>query len=116
MNGERLNLDLNETGMGCPTDDDFRTGLFQLTPELERAGAYLRSQTPRQELAGFLAQRGHHCWELGWHREAANAFAWALALHPEHELIHNNVARVCNEWGDALRRLQPPNFPGMDVA
>jgi hypothetical protein len=114
--GERLNLEVNETGMGCPTDKDFRTGLFQLTPELERGGDYLRSQTPREELAGFLAQRGHHCWDIGWHREAANAFAWALVLHPEHELLHNNVVQVCNEWGDTLRALQPPGFPRMDVA
>jgi hypothetical protein len=102
--------------MGCPTDDDFRTGLFEITREMERAGDYLKSQSPRQELAGFLAQRGHHCWELGWHREAANAFGWALALHHEHELLHNNVVRVCNEWGEALQALQPPGFPQMDVA
>jgi hypothetical protein len=113
--GEYLNVDPNSTGLICETDDDYRTGKWAMTPEVERQGCYLLSKTPRQELAGFLAQRGLYFREMGKHREAARIFAWALALHPENAVADNTVARVCNEWGDVLRALEPDGFPKMQV-
>ena len=50
--GERFNIEVNNTGMGTTTDDEFRGEPYGLTPEMEAAGDYLKSKTPRQELAG----------------------------------------------------------------
>jgi hypothetical protein len=60
--GERFNIEVNNTGMGTPTDDEYRNAPhWGLSPVAEAAGGYLKSKTPRQELAGFLAARAN-CW------------------------------------------------------
>jgi hypothetical protein len=113
--GERFNIDVNQTGLSCDPDEHYRTGLFALTPEGERFGYFLRSQSPREELAGFLAQRAFRWKELGRYRQAANGFAWALALQPGNGLYHDNAVHVCKErWGPSLLALEPPGFPHLE--
>ena len=113
--GECFNIDVNNSGLACPADDDYRTGMFQLDPEVERKGCFLRPKTPAEELATFLNERGHRWRHLRRRRQEANAFAWALALQMDNELLLGNVARACREWRDELRALEPPGFPKVVV-
>ena len=113
--GERFNIDVNQTGLSCSPDEDYRTGMFALTPESERLCCFLKSQSPREELAGFMAQRAFRWKELRNYRQAANSFAWALALQPANVLYHDNVVHVCKEqWGPSLLAMEPQGFPPLD--
>ena len=112
--GECFNIDVNQTGLICSPDDHYRAGIFALTSESETLGCFLKSQSPREELAGFVAQRACRWKELGRYRQAANGFAWALALQPGNVIYHDNAVHVCKEWGPSLLAIEPPGFPHLD--
>jgi hypothetical protein len=112
-NGERVNMEVNETGMSSEPDDYYRTGKFAVTPDEERWGCLVRSKTPKEELSDFLAGRGHRWLDLHRYRQATEAFAWSLALQPENKFLKNRLIRTMNTWGDELRALEPPGYPPM---
>ena len=56
--GERFNIEVNDNGTDTPPDDYYRQGGYAITPDEEKDFCFLRSCTPRMELADFLAQRG----------------------------------------------------------
>ena len=91
--GERHNIDVNHSGLSCHPDNYYRMGVYELPPEHERLGCFLQSMTPRSELAVFVAERACIWKELGNHRQTANAFAWALALHPDNHRFANSLKR-----------------------
>jgi hypothetical protein len=111
--GERFNIEASNKGFGCYPDDYFRTGPYAIVTELdlERRCGYLKSKTPRQELAGFLMQRGSHWWGRGNQREAVRSYALASALDPDHFIIRNKLAGMINDWAEVLKRQEPPCFP-----
>jgi hypothetical protein len=113
--GERFNIEVNAKGTDAPPDDHYRKGRYEVTPEQERAFCFLRSKTPRMELAYFMAQRAH-CWlDLGRHKEAAESFAWAWVLGPDNQLSRRCTEAVLDMWADkldALRARDPRAFPG----
>ena len=52
--------------------------------ETDKSGGwYLRSMTPREELASFLATRGDCLTDNGRLGETVQAYAWASAIAPE---------------------------------
>jgi hypothetical protein len=112
--GDRFNIEATGKGLSCPNDDDYRTGMYEITPEQEEKGCLLRSLTSQQELAHFLWGRGH-CWlDAGRYRPAVTAFAWSSAFHPENIGYRNNLVRRMNEWGEELGRLEPLGYPPME--
>lgn len=109
--GEYLNIEVTKTGLSCQPDNYYRTGIYALPPDHERWGYFLKSQTPYDELAGFLGERGNYLLEIGRHRQAANAFAWALVLQPGNKFIYNSVVETCIMWRALLQAAEPPGFP-----
>src|SRR5207249_3524396 len=82
-----------------------------LSPDLERKGGFLRSMTPRDELAHFLAERSC-CWkDVANHRRAAEAMAWACSLAPDNAFYLNTLKTTMNEWFRVLEARKPRNFP-----
>ena len=59
--GERFNVECTMVGFEPRSDDYYRQWPFPISDEEVARGDYLRSMTPRQELACFLHQRGK-CW------------------------------------------------------
>jgi hypothetical protein len=109
--GERVNIEVNHTGMAAPLDDDYRTGRYQISAEVERDGGYLVSLTPRRELAGFLFDRGV-CWQgAGNHRRAVEAQAWSCAPEPDLPIVQNTLLRRLHEWEAELAWTRPAAFP-----
>jgi hypothetical protein len=107
--GERFNVEVNATGVGFPPDDHYRHPA--LGPEQEREGLYLRSKTPRQELAGFLAERAC-CWrDSGSLRGCVDSLAWAAGLAPENRVLLNTARARYNEWLREVKRREPAGFP-----
>jgi hypothetical protein len=113
--GERFNIEGTNRGLNCHPDEFYRTGRFAVPPEVEESCYFLRSQTPRMELAGFLAQRGCCLYDLGRYKEAAESFIWASALVPENKLHQRSVLDVLDKWADKLDALQSPDFPRFKV-
>ncbi len=117
--GERFNIELSADGFSCPDDEHYRTGFsgqqhYQTKPEWEARGIVLKSQTPRQELAGFLAQRGCRWNDLGNLRLAADAVAWASAFVPQHDYLPS-LRGLLRRWREALGTRRPAGFPPVQL-
>jgi hypothetical protein len=113
--GERFNIEVNDNGTDTPPDDYYRQGEYAITADEERDFCFLRSCTPRMELADFLAQRGHLWLDLGNHREATESFLWSSALVPENKLLAFCAKQTMEAWRKRLKDLQPPNCPEFNV-
>jgi hypothetical protein len=75
----------------------------------------MQSQSPREELAGFLAQRGF-CWQqLGRYKEAAEAFIWAGVLASAHRLHQEDALTVFDLWRKRNDAQLLPNCPRIQV-
>jgi hypothetical protein len=111
--GERFNIEATNQGLTVEPDDYYCTGRYAITPQEAEQGRFLKSLTPRQELAHFLGQRGL-CWlDAGNRRKAAESFVWAFALYPQNRLLWNTICRVMDEWHRELQARMPPRFPGI---
>ena len=71
--GERFNIDASNLGLSTHPDEYYRTGYFEMLPEIEREGCFLQSMTPRMEL--FAS--GIICIPLGTHYMVM----WRVALY-----------------------------------
>lgn len=87
-NGERLNIEgTNETGMATHPDEYYHAWPHPLTPDEISGGFFLKSQSPKQELAGFLSSRGHCCEDNGNLRMAVQAYSWATQVCPRDPVL-----------------------------
>lgn len=112
--GERFNIEAAGQGMSTPDDNYFRTGRYEISSAVEAAGRYLKSQTPREELAGFLKDRAW-CWEdaKDWWR-CVDALAWAASL-AETETARNGLKRGLAAWSREQEARRPLGFPPVQV-
>jgi hypothetical protein len=109
--GERFNVECSNRGLNCYPDDYYRTWPYPLGSEEVEAGGFLKSQTPREELAGFVGMRGN-CWlDHDQYGKAARAYAWASTLAPGNCLAVRMVETTLGRWGERLRPLVPPGMP-----
>jgi hypothetical protein len=83
--GERFNIEATNQGLTCHPDDYYRTGWYAVSSDIERRGCLLKSLTPREELAEFLAQRGCLWRDAGDYAEEVKAFTWASEAAPHNE-------------------------------
>jgi hypothetical protein len=109
--GERFNIEANGTGVNSHSDDYYRTGMYALAPWHERDFRFLRSQTPRMEVANFLLQRGHRWLELGREKEAVRSFVGSCVLDPGNRAYEDCADVVVDRWNAKLDGLTPPRFP-----
>jgi hypothetical protein len=109
--GEQFNIEATIRGLTCLSDDYYRTGRYCVTPFMERVGGLLQSQTPRQELAGFLGERAYFFRNQGNYRQAAESRAWASALAPENAVYLDMLIYVLKDWESKLKSLMPQGFP-----
>jgi hypothetical protein len=113
--GQRFNIEINNAGFDAPPDDYYRSGLYAATRQWETTAPLLRSLTPRQELACFLADRAGLWLDAGNHREAADSYIRASLLDPANGLHVASYRAVLRRWRAKLRTLLPPAFPLLDV-
>jgi hypothetical protein len=113
--GERFNVEATNKGLSCHPDDYYRTGMYALEPEVERRIGLLKSMSPREELASFLAERAHRWEEFGNHRRAVEAFLWSMSLAPQNESYAGTAKRLMDEWVRKLEARKPPGFPDIYI-
>jgi hypothetical protein len=113
--GERFNIEVNNTGFDTPPEDYYRQGRYQVSRVTEEDGCFLKSMSPRQELGNFLAQRGYRWWTLGKERPAAEAFLWASILAPRDRINSSELCTLLKQCHDRLLALRRPHFPEVYV-
>jgi hypothetical protein len=113
--GERFNIECTAQGLNCYPDEYYLRWPAETTPqEVERFG-FLRSWTPREELAGLLVNRGH-CWlDNGRHRQAVQAYADAQELMPESWGPSQGLVLAMNRWDKHLAKMLVPGFPSVTI-
>ena len=105
--GERINFEGGNDGYGFHDDEHYRHWPAAVTPEDERDYGYLRSMTPRRELAEFLGQRAYRLTDLGRYWEAVETFHAAAALEPD--IL--TYRRAAAQWLAAGQRRLPADEP-----
>ena len=90
----RLNLEATNQGLNVYPDDHYRTWPSRIEDWEIAQGRYLCSLSPRQELASFLAMRGHCLQDTKRFSQAAQVYGWAAELAPNdpHYAGFRNVA------------------------
>jgi Transglutaminase-like superfamily len=79
---ERFNVECTSRGLNCHPDGHYLAWPLPTTASEAAACGWLTSLTLLQELATFLANRGH-CWlDNRRFHEAVDAYAWASSLAP----------------------------------
>ncbi|MGH7136431.1 MAG: transglutaminase family protein, partial [Pirellulales bacterium] len=91
---ERFNIEGAGYGMASYPDSHYETWPEPWTSAEFAAGCYLRSLSPREELASFLATRAHCLIDNRRPTEAIQAFRWASTLVPKDERYRNELARL----------------------
>ena len=79
---ERFNVEATGRGMNRYDDEHFKHSPFPVTDEEMRVHGYLKSLSPKEELALFLSLRGHCLTQAGRVQEAAVAYDKAVSLAP----------------------------------
>jgi hypothetical protein len=111
-----LNIEgTNEVGMNYHPDEYYRAWPEPITESEERAYGFLKSHTPRQELADFVSRRGLIWWQRGNCRRALAAYLLAQSLDRESQLGAARVQVLTSEWEQKLRRRFPPGFPKVEI-
>jgi len=80
---ERVNIEGSSHGMNTYDDEYYKTWPLPMTDAEVRSGRFLKSLTPAEELATFLAARGHCLLDNGRTSEAQAAYAKASQLVPD---------------------------------
>ena len=81
--GERWNIEATASGgMDSFSDDYYKQWPEPITQDEVERGEYLKTLTPAEELAVFLAARGHCLADIGRIHEAQVAYARAHQLDP----------------------------------
>ena len=80
---ERFNIEITADGLQCLPDTHYKTWPAKLSKAELASGRFLRSLTPAEELAAFLAARGHCLLDTGRMAQAHEAYATACRLAPD---------------------------------
>jgi len=104
VTGERINIEWGNPGLNLHPDDHYRKWPFPIAPIKEEQVGYLKSQSPREELAGFMTRRGLIWWHLNQGRRAVAAFAQAWELNPENQSYVSLTFSLTMWWKDRVEK------------
>jgi hypothetical protein len=109
--GERFNIECTVLGLDTPPDEYYLHWPRPADPEDVRLGQFLKTLTPREELAGDLIQRAYCLLHNGRHEAAVTACLWACAVAPAMKLHEQSAGMMLTAWDTELRRIRPSLFP-----
>lgn len=109
--GVYLNIEGTGKGVSLYSDDHYRTWPLPITREQEVRNGYLKSMTPRQELASFIAHRGFRWHDVGKYRHAVESFVIASVLDAGYAKYSKCVLEAMDKWRQHLQSQYPPLFP-----
>lgn len=105
---ERFNIEASGHGLSVFDDDHYKSWPVTLTEDEIATGGYLRSLTPDEELAIFLASRGHVLLDTGHLSKAVESYELAAKLDsrsPEYRAFqHHAMASLASQGHTASSR------------
>lgn len=112
--GERFNIELNHTGLSTHSDDHYLNWPMPVKGTPLHRPHFLRSMSPREEVACVWLKRGYCLRARGRFRTAIKAFAIAGSLNPE-ESQESMIKSMLSHWKAAVldqftERLQHPEI------
>jgi hypothetical protein len=111
--GERFNIEGTNFGLNIHSDEHYRKWPHPITDDEIERRQFLYNLTPREELASFVAERGHCLTDRFQTERAVEAFYYANQLAPDHDGYHLH-------WGVAIQMHRTVEFlksfpPGMPI-
>jgi hypothetical protein len=111
--GERFNIEATDKGLSVFPDEYYRMGRYEVNTAEESDVGLLRSLTPRQALADFIADRGLFWAEHGNWRQCTDSFLWAIVADCERPCLKASFEYWMRRWQHDLIRRAPPGFPAI---
>lgn len=109
--GERFNMEGACEGFDAFPDNHYRNWPKPISSDEERKFGYLRSMTPSEELAEFIARRATFQQDRLQFREAAEAFAIASDLDRDYARCSSSLLNCLKLWKTELQKRLPRQFP-----
>lgn len=106
-----LNIEVNDSGLSCPPDSHYRSGIYTTSEQDEANGQFLGSKSPSEELAAFLMERGVCYQDVGNDHRTCEAMAWAVRHAPRNRFFLNTFKIALNRWQSHIADRLPPRFP-----
>lgn len=103
---ERFNVEGAGEGIASFPDDHYKTWPERWSEFETAIGCYLNSQSPAEELAGFLSTRAECLIDHGRIPEAIQAYQWAVALAPNDHRYHIQLQRLARRQYEAVAAIE----------
>ena len=113
--GERHNMEGAGDGFNSYPDEHYRKWPRPITESEEHQFGYLRSLSPREELAHGVAGRAAFLEDHNRHREAAEAYAVACDLDGQCGRFRSSLVDCMKKWKVHLQSYLPKRFPKYEV-
>ncbi|HUT89162.1 MAG TPA: hypothetical protein VMY37_06685 [Thermoguttaceae bacterium] len=88
---DRFNIEATGPGIHCLPEDHYRTWPHKIPAEDIEAGIFLKSLTPGEELAEFVATRGYCILSNGRLRDAIETYRFAVKLAPHNRRFERTL-------------------------
>jgi hypothetical protein len=114
--GERFNVEINETGLNTHPDEHYSTWPVDIRgTKWETETRFLRSLTPREEVAHTWAKRGHNLRANGRLKEAVDCFATACSIVTDDRLLDLCLWGLLKQRRGALNERIPAATPKLRI-
>ncbi|MBX9681480.1 MAG: hypothetical protein K2X38_22215 [Gemmataceae bacterium] len=113
--GERFNIECTSLGFNSYPDSHYMDWPRKVTAEHVRKNRFLRSKTPKEELALYLNNRSCCLRDNGHFAQSANAIAWAAELEPENHMYSGTLCSTMDDWRGSLTSIWPQPFPNLTI-
>ena len=114
--GERFNVEINDTGLNTHPDEHYLSWPVDIRGMNWREETrFLRSLTPREEVAHTWSKRGHCLHANGRLREAVECFAVACSIETGDRLLDRCLWELLRERRESLSRRMPEKTPELRI-
>jgi hypothetical protein len=112
---ERFNIEINGTGLNSYPDEYYLRWPVPIEGTEWEFPHYVRSMTPREEVAHAWCKRGLCLCANGRLREGVHALATACSIVADNDLTNLCLQHWLNEWRKSLASSAPARTPGLRI-
>jgi hypothetical protein len=116
ITGEQFNIEGSSPGVNAYPDAHYRTWPKPMRPNDEQAFGYLKTLTPRRELADMVAHRAFQLADCKRYFDAVDTFVTALELDRPYASYAHAAVDTIEEWSRDVGRRLPRASVAIDFA